>query len=49
MIMGVIGLIFMLSTFFALHVLFFKTDKESTVIFTLILIVVWFSVILKPF
>ena len=49
MIMGIVGLIFMLSMFFALHLTFFATDKSSAVIFTLILIVIWFSITFKPF
>ena len=43
------GLIFMLSMFFALHMVFFSQDKVSTAIFTLVLIVIWFLITFKPF
>ena len=47
MIMGIVGLIFMLSMFFALHMVFFDPDKVGTAIFTLVLIVIWFLITLK--
>lgn len=49
MSMNTVGLIFMLSMFFALHLIFFKPDKVSTVVFTLTLIIIWFLITLKPF
>ena len=49
MSMGIVGLIFMLSMFFALHMVFFEPDKVSTAIFILVLIVIWFLITFKPF
>ena len=49
MIMGIVGLIFMLSMFFALHMVFFSQDKVSIVVFILMLIVIWFLITFKPF
>ena len=37
MIMGIVGLIFMLSMFFALHMIFFSQDKGSIVVFILMI------------
>ena len=49
MSMDIVSFIFMLSMFFALHMVFFELDKVSTAIFTLVLIVIWFLITFKPF
>ena len=49
MSMDIVGFIFMLSMFFALHMVFFELDKVSIAIFTLVLIVIWFLITFKPF
>ena len=49
MSMDIVSFIFMLSMFFALHMVFFDPDKVGTAIFILVLIVIWFLITFKPF